>query len=75
MTESTTAVDTPAVAKKDPDGEVDAELVARLVEQARAAGRQPTGEGGLLQQLAKRFFRRRSSLRTVGSGVKPRLNR
>lgn len=54
MTESTTAVDTPAVAKKDPDGGVDAELVARLVEQARAAGLQLTGEGGLLQQLTKR---------------------
>jgi putative transposase len=54
VTESTTAVDTPAVAKKDPDGGVDAELVARLVEQARAAGLQLTGEGGLLQQLTKR---------------------
>jgi transposase-like protein len=42
------------VAKKDPDGGVDAELVARLVEQARAAGLQLTGEGGLLQQLTKR---------------------
>ncbi|MEU8611279.1 transposase, partial [Actinoplanes sp. NPDC048791] len=33
---------------------MDAELVARLVEQARAAGLQLTGEGGLLQQLTKR---------------------
>ena len=54
MTESTTAVDTPAVVKIDPDGGVDAELVARLVEQARVAGLQLTGEGGLLQQLTKR---------------------
>ena len=56
MTESTMAVDTPVVVKKDPDGGVDAELVARLVEQARAAGLQLTGEGGLLQQLTKRVI-------------------
>jgi hypothetical protein len=41
MTDMTTAVDTSAVAKKGPAGEpadgVDAELVGRLVEQARAA--------------------------------------
>jgi len=61
MTDTTMAVDTSAVAKrKDPaalpaDG-VDAELVGRLVEQARAAGLQLTGEGGLLQQLAKRVI-------------------
>jgi putative transposase len=56
MTETTTPVDTSAVPKKkDPtNGGVDAELVARLVEQARAAGLQLTGEGGLLQQLTKR---------------------
>jgi putative transposase len=56
MTDPMTAVDTAAVPKKkDPaDGGVDAELVARLVEQARAAGLQLTGEGGLLQQLTKR---------------------
>jgi putative transposase len=57
MTETTTAVDTAAVPtkKNDPaDGGVDAELVGRLVEQARAAGLQLTGEGGLLQQLTKR---------------------
>src|SRR3954471_13833696 len=54
------AVDTSAVAKKkdpavSPEG-VDAELVGRLVEQARAAGLQLTGEGGLLQQLTKRVI-------------------
>src|SRR5690242_12718244 len=54
------AVDTSAVAKKKyppvtPEG-VDAELVGRLVEQARAAGLQLTGEGGLLQQLTKRVL-------------------
>ena len=37
-----------------PADGVDAELVGRLVEQARAAGLQLTGEGGLLQQLTKR---------------------
>jgi transposase-like protein len=57
MTDTTVAVDTAAVPKKkDPAGAagVDAELVGRLVEQARAAGLQLTGEGGLLQQLTKR---------------------
>ena len=54
------AGDTAAVAKKrtpavTPEG-VDAELVGRLVEQARAAGLQLTGEGGLLQQLTKRVI-------------------
>jgi putative transposase len=54
------AVDTSAVVKKkdpavSPEG-VDAELVGRLVEQARAAGLQLTGEGGLLQQLTKRVI-------------------
>src|SRR3954464_4503231 len=58
MTLTTDAVDTSAVAKKKtpattPEG-VDAELVGRLVEQARAAGLQLTGEGGLLQHLTKR---------------------
>jgi hypothetical protein len=58
MTETTTAVDTAAVPKKnDPaDAGVDAELVGRLVEQARAAGLQLTGDGGLLQQLTKRVL-------------------
>ncbi|WP_412738557.1 IS256 family transposase [Krasilnikovia sp. MM14-A1259] len=45
--------------KKDPavsPEAVDAELVGRLVEQARAAGLQLTGEGGLLQQLTKRVI-------------------
>src|SRR5690348_2708151 len=59
MTETTTTVDTAAVPKKnDPaDGaSVDAELVGQLVEQARAAGLQLTGEGGLLQQLTKRVL-------------------
>ena len=54
------AVDTSAVVKKKepattPEG-VDAELVGRLVEQARAAGLQLTGEGGLLQHLTKRVI-------------------
>jgi putative transposase len=53
-------VDTAAVAKKKdpavtPEG-VDAELVGRLVEQARSSGLQLTGEGGLLQQLTKRVI-------------------
>lgn len=60
MTMTTTAVDTSAVVKKkDPaasPASVDAELVGRLVEQARAAGLQLTGEGGLLQQLTKRVI-------------------
>jgi transposase-like protein len=49
------------VAKRKPvqqpgvDG-VDAQLVVRLVEQARTAGLQLTGEGGLLQQLTKRVL-------------------
>jgi hypothetical protein len=60
MTVTTDAVDTSAVAKKKtaavtPEG-VDAELVGRLVEQARVAGLQLTGEGGLLQQLTKRVI-------------------
>jgi transposase-like protein len=60
MTVTTDAVDTSAVAKKKtpaatPEG-VDAELVGQLVEQARAAGLQLTGEGGLLQQLTKRVI-------------------
>src|SRR5690348_3614311 len=55
MTDTTEAVDTAAVPKKKPaDDGVDAELVGRLVEQARAAGLQLTGAGGLLQQLTKR---------------------
>jgi putative transposase len=54
------AVDTSVVAKKKtpavtPEG-VDAELVGQLVEQARAAGLQLTGEGGLLRQLTKRVI-------------------
>jgi len=35
---------------------VDAELIGRLVEQARAAGLQLTDEGGLPQQLTKRVI-------------------
>ena len=48
MTDPTITVDTSAVPKKNNPaaGGVDAELVARLVEQARAAGLQLTGEGG-----------------------------
>jgi putative transposase len=58
MTDTTTAVDTAAVPKKkESAGEgVDAELVGRLVEQARVAGLQLTGEGGLLQQLTRRVI-------------------
>src|SRR4051794_7797006 len=60
MTDTTMAVDTSAVAKMDParrpaDG-VDGELVGQLVDQARAAGLQLTGDGGLLQQLTKRVL-------------------
>ncbi|GAA1387820.1 hypothetical protein GCM10009661_75140 [Catellatospora chokoriensis] len=39
----------------DSDG-VDAQLIGQLVEQARAAGLQLTGEGGLLAQLTKRVL-------------------
>ncbi|MEU1981963.1 IS256 family transposase [Nocardia sp. NPDC019395] len=48
-------VDTAAVARrKDPKtSAVDAELVGKLVEQARASGLQLSGEGGLLAQLTK----------------------
>ncbi|GIF78642.1 hypothetical protein Asi02nite_81600 [Asanoa siamensis] len=58
MTDATVAVDTAAVPKKDrpADAGVDAELVGRLVEQARVAGLQLTGEGGLLAQLTKRVL-------------------
>ena len=35
---------------------VDDELIAQLVERARAEGLQLTGEGGLLQQLTKRVL-------------------
>ena len=62
MTEGTsTTVDTAAVAKqKDParplGNGVDAALVDRLVEQARAAGLRLTGDGGLLQQLTRRVL-------------------
>jgi len=60
MTMTTEAVDTSAVAKKknpaDSPASVDAQLVGQLVEQARAAGLQLTGEGGLLQQLTKRVI-------------------
>jgi transposase-like protein len=54
-----TEADTDSVAKRKPgqpiEG-VDAELVAKLVEQARTGGLQLTGEGGLLQQLTKRVL-------------------
>lgn len=56
---SMAAVDTAAVARNvpgQPAEGVDAELVAQLVEQARAAGLQLTGDGGLLQQLTKRVL-------------------
>ena len=52
--------DTDAVAKRRPagpeDNGVDAQLVDQLVEQARTAGLQLTGEGGLLAQLTKRVL-------------------
>ncbi len=47
------AKDRPAA--PDTDG-VDTQLVKQLVEQARAAGLQLTGEGGLLGQLTKRVL-------------------
>ncbi|MEV4418226.1 transposase, partial [Catellatospora sp. NPDC049609] len=47
------AKDRPAT--PDTDG-VDTQLVRQLVEQARAAGLQLTGEGGLLGQLTKRVL-------------------
>src|SRR5688500_17934401 len=55
-----TEVDTDPVAKRNParpavEG-VDADLVTQLVEQARTAGLQLTGEGGLLAQLTKRVL-------------------
>ena len=55
------AVDTAAVAtsnEQDPGlpAGVDEKLVGELVEQARTAGLQLTGEGGLLQQLTKRVL-------------------
>ncbi len=58
MTDAVIAgADTDAVAKRKPvqlkDSGVGAELVAQLVERARSAGLRLTGEGGLLQQLAK----------------------
>ncbi|MFD3430975.1 hypothetical protein [Nocardia fluminea] len=44
--------DTALVAKrKEDDSAVDADLVGRLVAQARGSGLQLTGEGGLLAQL------------------------
>jgi putative transposase len=54
-----TEVDTGSVVKRGPAGPddgVDGKLVAQLVEQARAAGLQLTGDGGLLQQLTKRVL-------------------
>jgi putative transposase len=53
-------VDTDVVGKREPgrpavEG-VDSELVDQLVEQARTAGLQLTGDGGLLQQLTKRVL-------------------
>src|SRR4051794_38295184 len=59
MTDTTITVDTSAVAKRKDaaaDGGVDAALVGQLVEQARTAGLQLTGDGGLLQQLTKRVL-------------------
>lgn len=47
------AKDRPAAAGKDG---VDTQLIRQLVEQARAAGLQLTGEGGLLGQLTKRVL-------------------
>jgi transposase-like protein len=47
------AKDRPAAPDKDG---VDTQLISQLVEQARAAGLQLTGEGGLLGQLTKRVL-------------------
>ncbi len=60
MTDVIAAVDTDAVPRREPvrpsAGGVDGDLVAELVEQARASGLQWTGDGGLLQQLTKRVL-------------------
>lgn len=65
--------DTDAVAKRKPgrpeENGVDAQLVDQLVEQARTAGLQLTGEGGLLQQLTKRVLE--SDGRRVRRGAEP----
>ncbi|MEU0521460.1 IS256 family transposase [Streptosporangium sp. NPDC006007] len=42
-----------AVARKKPDNSADRELVARLVDRARAEGVEPVGENGLLGRLTK----------------------
>ncbi|MFF0865346.1 transposase, partial [Nonomuraea sp. NPDC003560] len=42
-----------AVARKKPDNSTDRELVARLVDQARAEGVELVGENGLLGRLTK----------------------
>src|SRR3954462_180108 len=53
-------VDTAAAGKNDPAGPpvdgVDAELLDRLVERARAAGLRLAGDGGLLEQRTKRVL-------------------
>jgi len=60
MSDVNLAVDTDAVPRRGPvqpaAGGVDGDLVAELVEQARASGLQLTGDGGLLQQLTKRVL-------------------
>ena len=61
MTETLVAeVDNDPVAKRGPAGPdidgVDGKRITELVEQARAAGLQLTGAGGLLQQLTKRVL-------------------
>ena len=66
MTMTTVAADTAAVSADETSrrgrrstttpASVDAELVGRLVAQAREQGLQLSGDGGLLQQLTKRVI-------------------
>jgi putative transposase len=57
MTEMMSGVKTPddAVAADDGD-DLDEQLISQLVDRSRARGLQLTGEGGVLQQLTKRFL-------------------
>jgi putative transposase len=57
MTEMMSGVKTPddAVAADGGDG-LDEQLISQLVDRAKAGGLQLTGDGGVLQQLTKRFL-------------------
>src|SRR4051812_31486715 len=57
MTEMMSGVVNPddAIAADEADG-LDEQLVAQLLDRARAGGLQLTGEGGVLQQLTKRLL-------------------